>query len=374
MGGGFTTPIYLYPLSIWAGVFGFSEIALRAFSQFITIIAILFVALSMRLWLGKRSGLIAAVVGLSLPWNWLQGSLAWDPVMAPSMASLAIFGFSLLMTRTSSKSKLVGMILLPTSLIFLAYSYPPYWVSAPILFLAAYLTLYLKKHISIKNILVSCVAAVILAIPLLLFILQPNTLDRTSNIGVFSNTTILEGIGLFFKNIFLLVNPVFLFFGGDPNLRHSVGFQGMLGLASLIPIGILVWFAINKLLRNKIKFLEHQEIIIVAIGVCGFIISLIGSALTNEAQPQSLRACAAWPFAIMFITVGWSFLLRQKNKWLIRVAITMLIIATLAYSIDLAFFFPSRSASDFDMPERAKILSGQSVKYKPLSLQYYKNR
>lgn len=357
LGGGFTTPVYLYPLSAWAEVFGSSEISLRAFSQFVTIIAILFVALGMRLWLGKRSGLIALAVGLALPWGWLQGSIAWDPVMIPLMVSIAFFGFSLLMTRTSSRSRLAGMILLPTSLIFLAYSYPPYWVSAPILFLAAYLTLYLKKHISIKNIIASCIAAAILAIPLLLFILQPNTLDRTSNIGVFSNVTILECIGLFLKNILLLINPVFLFIYGDFNMRHSVGAQGMLGLAALMPIGVLAWFAIKKCFQNKKKLFEHNEIILTVIGVCGFVISLIGSALTNEGQPHSLRACGAWPFAIILVTIGWNLILSQKNKWLKKVAITTFILATLAYSIDLAFFFPVRSASNFDAPRQTKVLS-----------------
>lgn len=357
LGGGFTTPVYLYSLSAWAGVFGSSNISLRAFSQFVTVIAILFVALGMRLWLGKRSGLIALAVGLALPWGWLQGSITWDPVMTPLMVSIAFFGFSLLITRTSSKSRLTGMILLPTSLIFLAYSYPPYWVSAPILFLAAYLTLYFKKHISIKNIIVSCVAAAILAIPLLLFILQPNTLDRTSNIGIFSNVTILEGIGLFLKNILLLINPVFLFIYGDSNMRHSVGIQGMLGLAALIPIGVLACFAIKKLFRNKKKLFENQEFTVVMIGICGFIISLIGSALTNEGQPHSLRACGAWPFAIILVTVGWGLILRQKQKWLKRTAITIFILASLAYSIDLAFFFPVRSANDFDAPEQTTLLS-----------------
>lgn len=357
LGGGFTTPVYLYPLSAWAVVFGSSDISLRAFSQFVSVVAILFVVLGMRLWLGKRSGLIAFAVGLALPWSWLQGSIAWDPVMTPLMASVAFFGFSLIMTRTSSKSKLTGMILLPASLVFMAYSYPPYWVSAPILFMAAYLTLYLKKCISIKSILISCAAAAVLAIPLLLFILQPGTLDRTSNIGIFSNTTILGGIGLFIKNILLLINPVFLFIYGDSNMRHSVGIQGMLGLAALVPIAILIWLAIKKYILNQKELFDKNEIILIAIGFCGFMISLIGSALTNEGQPHSLRSCGAWPFAIILVTVGWNIILRQKQRWLKRSAITLFIIATLAYSIDLAFFFPARSANDFDTPKQTTYLS-----------------
>ena len=357
LGGGFTTPVYLYPLSAWALIFGSSDISLRAFSQFVTVIAILFVALGMRLWLGRRSGLIALVVGLALPWNWLQGSIAWDPVMTPLMASIAFFGFSLLMTRTTHKPRLIGMFLLPTSLVLMAYSYPPYWVSAPILYLAAYLTLYFKKHISIKSIILSCIAAAVLAIPLLLFILQPGTLDRTSNIGVFSNTTIFGGIGLFIKNILLLINPIFLFIYGDSNNRHSVGIQGMLGIAALIPIIVLAWSVIKKYFQNKSTLFEKNELTLLAIGICGFIISLIGSALTNEGQPHSLRSCGAWPFAIILITIGWNLILRQQKLWLKRTALTLFIIATLAYAIDLAYFFPSRSANDFDAPKQTTFLS-----------------
>ena len=356
LGGGFTTPVYLYPLSAWAMIFGSSNISLRAFSQFVTIIAILFVALGMRLWLGKRSGLIALTVGLALPWNWLQGSIAWDPVMTPLMASIAFFGFSILMNRTSPKSRFIGMCLLPASLVLMAYSYPPYWASAPILFLAAYLTLYFKKHISIKSIILSCITAAVLAIPLLLFILQPGTLDRTSNIGVFSNTTILGGTGLFIKNILLLINPIFLFIYGDSNNRHSVGIQGMLGVAALIPIIVLAWSVIKKYFQNKSNLFEKNEITLFVIGVCGFIISLIGSALTNEGQPHSLRSCGAWPFAIILITIGWNLILRQKQRWLKRVALTLFVIATLAYSIDLAYFFPNRSANDFDTPKQTILL------------------
>jgi len=374
LGGGFTTPVYLYPLSLWSAIFGFSEIALRAFSQFITIITILFIALSMRLWLGKRAGLIAAIVGLALPWNWLQGSIAWDPVMAPLMVSLAIFGFSLLMTRTSFESRLSGMVLLPTSLILLAYSYPPYWVSAPILFIGAYIALFRTKHITFRHIIYSCIMAMALAIPLLMFILQPNTLNRTSKIGIFHDATILQGIGLFLKNIGLLINPVFLFFSGDPNLRHSIGFQGMLGLAALIPVIILVWFGVRKHLRKNTLFLEKNELKLIAIGISGFIICLIGSALTNEGQPQSLRACGAWPFAVILLTVGWCFILRQKSRWLKWVTIILFIIATLTYSVDLVLFFPSRSIRAFDTPERNRILSGQPLKYSSFGLKYYETR
>lgn len=369
--GGFTTPVYLYPLNLWASVFGFSEVALRAFSQLVTLTAILFIALSMRLWIDKRAGLIAALIGLALPWGWLQGSIAWDPVMVPLMVSFAFFGWSLLLTRTSVKARLTGGIILPTGLILLAYVYPPYWASAPILFLGSYITLYLMKCISVRHIIYTCIGSIILALPLLNFILQPNTLTRSSTIGVFHDASVLQGIGLFVKNLLILINPFFLFIYGDFNLRHSVSYQGMLGIGALIPIIVLIWVVIH---HSKTQLLKHKERFLVIAGISGFLISLVGSALTNEGQPQSLRACAAWPFAIIILTIGWLFILRYKVQWVKWLAVTLFIIGTLTYAIDLAFFFPNRSFRSFDVPERIKISSNQPVEYYSLALKYYKTR
>ena len=374
LGGGFTTPIYLYPLSIWASIFGFSEVALRYFSQFVTIMSIIVIGVSMRLWIDKKAGLIAIIVGLALPWGWLQGSIAWDPAMVPLMISLAIIGWSLLMTRTTTKARLTGRILLPASLIGLAYLYPPYWVSAPIIFLATYFNLYIKKRISIRHIVYTLIGSIILSIPLINFILQPNTLLRSSNIGIFHGVSFIQSVEIFIDNILLFINPTFLFTYGDANLRHSTGYQGMLGLGALIPIVFLIWFAIEHYNKNKIKFLKPTEIFLVSAGLIGFIISLIGSALTNEGQPQSLRSCAAWPFAIIVITIGWCAITRYKNQWIKWFAIILFVIGTLAYASDLAFNFPNRGSSAFYVPERTNILNNQKTNYPDLVLKYYSTR
>lgn len=372
LGGGYTTPVYLYPLSAWAAVFGFSEFALRAFSQFATVISILLIAASVRLWLGKRSGLIAAIIGLALPWSWLQGSLAWDPALVPLYLSIAILGWSLLAARKSRKARIAGLLLLPIGIILLAYDYPPYWPVAPLLAIGAYVTLLVKKRFSVKQLIVTMVLMAIAVIPLVMFIISPDSLGRSSSVSVFHNASIIEGLGLFIRNIGILINPFFLFMYGDFNPRHSIGWQGMLGVAALIPIIVFFITVVRKLRQKNVT--KDPELYLSLVAIAGFLLSLIGSALTNEGQPQSLRASGAWPFAVIMITLGWMSILRYKAVWLKWTALSIFVIMTILYVIDLRFMYPQRCAWAFDEATRQKIEAGQPVHYSRLSLEYYKNR
>ena len=372
--GGFTTPIYLYPLTLWAAIFGFSEFALRAFSQFVTVLAILSMAIGMQLWLGKRFGLITTIVGLAIPWGWLQGSIAWDPAIVPLFVSGTFLGWSLINARTSGKARLTGLILLPLNLSLLAYVYPPYWAVVPFLAIGAYTSLFIGKHIRIWQIILSFCSMALVAIPLVMFITSPTSLGRASAVSIFLNTSIFGAIGLFIHNIVLLIDPFFFFIYGDFNMRHSVGWQGMLGLAALVPILVVVIVIIKKLLHTQNIVSTRTELYLIAVGAAGFLISCIGSALTSEGQPQSLRASGAWPFALILIVIGWAFLLRHKAQWLKWSAIIIFIVATVAYSVDLRFFYPARSAKAFDEPVRVDIFNGQPVQYSRLAQEYYRNR
>jgi hypothetical protein len=233
LGGGYTTPVYLYPLTVWAMIFGASETALRYFSELVTITSVIVLALGVRYWFKKRGALITAIVGLALPWGWLQGSLAWDPVMVPLFISLSFFAFSCLLFSTSRPTKLLATFILPISLIALAYAYPPARVTAPLLYVTYYAILVYKKAISLRTIILTIIGSCAISLPLMLFILTPEALSRASSLSVFSHTSLFGAIIQFVANLFILINPIFLFFVGDFNMRHSTVVQGMLGLASL---------------------------------------------------------------------------------------------------------------------------------------------
>lgn len=376
LGGGYTTPVYLYPLTAWAVLFGDSELSLRTFSQFVTIAAVIILGVALRWWVGKKYAAVAVIIGLVLPWGWLQGSLAWDPAMVPLFVTLGFLAFSWLLLSDVRKLHIAAYILLPLSFLALAYVYPPCRVSAPLLFIAAYGFLLWQKRISRRNCLVTCVGAAAIAIPLALFMFQPDALERSRQLSVFYQHSLIEGIGQFFVNLFLLMNPFFLFVTGDPNIRHSTGMQGMLGVAALLPIVALIVFAfLHRHAITKKALFGRKRQLLALVALVGWLASLVGSALTNESQPHSLRATAAWPFIVILITLGWTVIARQKRKWVLQLALSLLVVGTLTYVADLTFYYPSRAAGGFDVSTRDAIYAHQPTpRYPGLALQYYQTK
>ncbi|MFZ2125538.1 MAG: hypothetical protein WA087_03575 [Candidatus Saccharimonadales bacterium] len=363
LGGGYTTPTYLYPLTMWSMIFGDSEYSLRAFSQFATILAILFIGLSAYLWLDKKAMFAAWITGLTLPWAWLQGSLAWDPALVPLFVGLMLFGFSLVEKR--SHYKLMGLVIFCVSSIGLAYIYPPTRIMAPII-LAAGMVYLIKHHkITFKEMYVSGVLCILAVLPLAVFMLQPEALYRSQQLSVFHNVSFYSGITTMLYNFFDLFNPTYLFFDSGDNLRHGVGPQGMLGLAALISaIGAVYFYKRTKVENNK------QLKILALVSVFGITLAYIGSALTSEGQPHYLRACAAWPFYVMLIAVGWSVILsvRSKIKYL---HIALAALCSLLFIFNFTFIYPNKSKEYFDYTKRQQFFNGQTDIYPDIVKKYY---
>lgn len=375
-GGGFTTPVYLYPLTGWASLFGTSEYALRSFSQFITILAIITIGLAFALWYGRKTALVVIAAGLALPWSWLQGSLAWDPILVPFMASLVFLGWTLLYKRISRGLHVTGLVLMPLGLLLMAYSYPPYWVSAPLLTVAAYGSLWYLRKLSLRTIILSLVAMALLAIPLLLFILSPGTLGRSSSISVLHNGSLLSAPFLFLWNCITLTNPMYWFVFGDANLRQSTGFQGMLGIAALIPI-VIALVAVVRPVKKQSKMTKQSlqtSKTLLWVALIGYLLSIVGAALTAEGQPHSLRSCSAWVFALIAIGVGWHVLITQARfKKVAIVALIVAVLGTVAYAVDLAVNYPGRAGNSFDTRQRGEIHDHKKVRYPRMSLDYYEH-
>ena len=174
-----------------------------------------------------------------------------------------------------------------------------------------------------------------------------------------------------------MLSPQFLFITGDSNLRHATGIQGMLGPAALPPLIALAVAAIRFLKKRSryTQLLRNQEIFLVLILLLGIVFSLLGSALTTEGQPHSLRATAAWPFYALLIAIGWRQLLTSSPNYIKYTSLTIAVIATTYYIVDLATLYPQRSASSFDVSTRQDIEAGTvNQNYPSLSIDYYKNK
>jgi hypothetical protein len=368
LGGGYTTPVYLYPLVAWGALLGTSEVALRAFSQISTLAAIGMLAWAVRFWLGKKIALVAAAVGLALPWGWLQGSLAWDPALVPFFVAISFLCFTLILFSLRRFLRVFALIGLPVFLIGMAYLYPPCRVTAPLIYLIFYGVLLYKRAVSWRMVVITSLGAALIATPLALFMVEPTSLARSQALSVFSGVSLPAGIAEAISNIWLLLNPAFLFFTGDANLRHATGIQGMLGFAAIIPFLATLYFAVKYAVIRK-KMTNATLLALICGG--GLFAALLGSALTNEGQPHSLRATAAWPFFAILITLGWLALARYASKKLLITAVTIFVLGTAFYAVDLTAFYPARAWSSFDVDVREKIKAGQAPDYPGLALKYY---
>ncbi len=365
-GGGYTTAVYLYPLVGWASIFGTGEYALRAFSTFITILAILITGLGVRVWTHNNKGMyLTWIIGLIMPWPWLSGSVAWDPIMLPLFVALAWLGFSNLMRHKNHT--MLWLMIVGASLLLGAYVYPPFRASGPLLLVVGVVYAYLRSRINIKHILLTSLPLALLALPLLNFLLQPSAMGRTTQLSVFISGSLIAGLAQMIINYVLILNPVTLFITGDPNLRHSTGMFGMLGGVGLI--GIIGLIAQWRKPRSQLRPL-HAPLLIASVGV---IIATLGSALTNEGQPHFLRATGAWPFFIIIISIGWQRILLMRWRYIYG-AIGLCSVLTVTYIADLTLAYPSRSANAFDSDVRSQIRSGNTVQYPDSAINYYRNQ
>lgn len=364
VGGGYTTSVYLYPLVVWAQIFGAHEYALRAFSTFITIITILLLGISMRVWThDKNSMYLTWMVGLILPWAWLGGSIAWDPVMLPFFVALAWFGFSGLLNY--ERHRLAWLLLLGTALLLGAYAYPPFRVSGPLLLFCAIIYASRRHRVTVKQLIITGATLGILALPLLGFLLQPNAMGRAQSLSVFASGGLIDATAQIVMNYILLVNPVTLFITGDPNLRHSTGLFGMLGGVGLV--GTIGLFAFWRRPLHQLGAMR-KPLLFASVGV---LIALLGSALTNEGQPHYLRATGAWPFFVILISIGWQRIMLSRRRYIYG-ALCLCAVLTAAYVADLTIMYPARSASAFDTQTRSSIKAGALVTYPNSAINYYR--
>lgn len=335
--GGFTTAPYLYPLAVWSKVFGRGDSALRSFSQFITICAVSVFAYGAYLWKGKRFGYIYLLTGLALPWSWVSGNLAWDPVMVPFFLATGFLSFTLLAKEkvSSDFNCFILLTVLTLSMVLAAYSYPPARIAAPLLLLSALVYLIVIGKVSLMQIIASDFIGALAVIPLILFMLTPEGIARSAGLNVFRDG-VVNGTGAYIMNMLTLMNPVHLFWSGDQNLRHSAGFQGMLGWAALVPV------AYGTI--SSICHVRHHRAIpqIFYIAVVGIFAGLTGSALTHEAQPHYLRATAAWPFFALLLAQGWENILSLPRSK-VMIALGAGGIATALFIVYLAALYPEAS-------------------------------
>jgi hypothetical protein len=136
------------------------------------------------------------------------------------------------------------------------------------------------------------------------------------------------------------LDPAYLFLHGDRNLRHSIGFGGIIG-----PVGLTLIVLTSALVP---RFLVSRESLLLA-GL--FIAGLLAASLTWEALPHALRSLGAVGPLMLWSGIATAVLLRSAAPTLgKRIAGVLLTVAVLgAWRFGHAYFvdYPARSTAWF---------------------------
>jgi 4-amino-4-deoxy-L-arabinose transferase-like glycosyltransferase len=381
--GGYVTPLYMYSGVVWSTIFGDSEYAFRLYSVLLTTLAVLLLALAMYLWLGGTAGIITAYVSLLLPWSWHQGNLAWDPAMVPLWVAAGLLAWSYVMTRHWSKRVWLALLL---SVIALVYTYPPSRIAAVLISLYYVVTIWRKHKVSHRYMVVSSVTAFPLLTPLLLFMLTPEARMRSDMLSVWSwgakyyaNVhSLQDSLTLTAQNMRKFLSLDFMFFKGDPSLRHSTG-KGLLGVSSLaICIGYFVSLLVSFFgVKKTLSYRKLSPLVgLLCTGTFG---GLLASALTWESQPHSLRAVTAWPFVALLLAIACVQTLRY-SKVLFAGTVAISLLLTCRYMVDYYTKYNQRSQLWYDTSLRVELIAAAKehrspvYKYEPFGFRYYQLR
>ncbi|HLF18729.1 MAG TPA: glycosyltransferase family 39 protein [Candidatus Omnitrophota bacterium] len=339
-------PTYMWPVALWAKVFGTTVPSLRAFTALGVIFGIVGI-----FFLGRRVG--GLTCGL---WSALAASLSPIVFVCSRLGLESIFGavffgwglFFLLKAQSKvnmgASAAFIGLSL---------YSYPPERLFIP-LFLMVFFVLCRGWRYGFLPWVVFFLVLVLITLPLILGIVSGELQTRFNQISIFGQAQGEALSPLWMKNVWsLFINNLglhlsweFLFRKGGL-LVHSTGRNGLFSWLDYAGWGfglfLLLWRRWYK--KDRGAFQGQEGIILLCIA--GFFLSLIPASLTNHDIPNALRTSVHWPVVSLLTGV----LISQAEKWWPWLAAVALAVAVL-FSVDFLYDFfkkyPDRSKGMFE--------------------------
>lgn len=292
-------PIYIYIVSLSIKIFGLNEFAIRlpvVIFSLITVIVIFLLA--RKITNNSYVGLLSSFLATISPWLFIFSRTGYEAIIGLCFFLLGVFLY--LCYKRGSYFLIISSIFF----IFSAYSYNAfrilYILILPVLI---FYTIYFYRNHFTK-----VLPGIVIALSLTFFSLLPiiTSFDKLGSsrleaVGIFNgNKKTTEIVKQFIVNYSKHLDPKFLFFKGDINLRSQQKDFGQLYLlnAPFFIIGIVT------LLRKK-SFSAGLPIYIL-------LISIIPAAITKE-SPHALRSLAALPFIEIISSVGISTVYKKIN-------------------------------------------------------------
>jgi hypothetical protein len=321
LGGGYTTPTYMYPLALWARVFGHSIFSLRWFSTFLVLLTIVFTCFVARNHGFEKGNISVLLIAAVCPWAFHLSRMAWDPPMAPMFLMGSVYFISL---PASIRNTVLGSILAVLAM----YAYPPFRVAVPLF----YLGVMVYQKWPLRKIGWFSAIAILLALPLIEQTVSGEIQGRFNRLSVFgdfaSNPVAGQSIAIkliyFIKNIFLHFDPRYLFLFGDQNLRHSPSVSGQLSYFSAV---VVILFIAGYFVHNRksagYAYIGADGREVFTLALWGIFCCTMPAALTWQGTPHALRSIGAWPFYVLLFALMLTRLLKWVPPWALCVSIMM---------------------------------------------------
>lgn len=302
-------PFLMYTTVPFVKIFGLNEYGARMSSVLIGLCAlVLFFCLSYRLY-GRRVGTLVLVLGAFSPW-WIHFS-RWtnDNIGILVLATPAIYFFI--------RRKYVWSAIL-FALTFYTYSVSTIFI--PLLVIG----LFVIYHPHIRQLFVPAIAGLIILSLFIYSVVKDVGSNRFAQISIFSDSSLNHDLvtrrsntpspwvkyfrnkPVFYAQEFLndylrSFSTEFLFFNGDPILRHSAGGMGMLYYFEIItlPLGV-AWVVLNW--RRKSARLIFWWLLIAP----------VSSALTKDGGNHAGRLIVMLPPLVCLSALGMRFLVNRK--------------------------------------------------------------
>ncbi len=321
--GEYRLPLYIYSSVPFISVFGLNEWGLRLTDVFWGILGIIGLYFLTKILFNAKVGLISATLLAISPWHIQYSRQAGiEALLLLTIVTWAVYFF--LVGLNNFKYQILSVVLFALSI----YAYATAIIFVPVICLVLIiLNLKIVRKLAIKKIILLTAIGIIIAVPYLNLYISGQSAQRFSTISIWSDNTLVDEINTrrkiensqlspFFHNKPLIysyemagnyvkaLSLDFLFFKGDPNLRHSIGSMGEFYWFELI------LFVLGIYLLVKIPKEENRNKLLIIIWL---LISPIPASLTRDGSYHASRLIFMLVPITIICALGMFWLIEKKN-------------------------------------------------------------
>lgn len=344
--GDYKNPVYIYAVAAVFSLLGISEFTLRLTSVIIFGIALFFwMLLLARVFGGNKA---VAIFGLAAfgfsPLFFVISRISFEVIS--QLAVLSAFTLSVWTTFNERSGSGVWMrdaaicgFLLGLS----TYTYTTQRFLSGLILIVLWVVFYNRGNLQ-KLLLISTIFFLAL-VPFFFFIHDnPGVITERFNDLSYVDDPIGASakVWLFLRNYSVYWLPDYLILHGDPNLRHSTGYGGVIFTTVLILFFFSLPLALARMKVTRFK----------AFLVASLLITPIPAALITEGSPHALRSMMMGYYFLFLSCYSLEWLASVKRHHVLKTAVFFFLFAGVlyeaaAYQVDYFFHYPSRSVEDF---------------------------